>query len=238
MTPGSDRGERVAAGLRTLLANVNHGPVLLVGTIWPEYWDTLMRRFGSDGEDAHPQARELLTGNYIRVPDSFDNATLVEFWDTSRPDPRLVEAASRATDGELTQYLAGGPALLERYEAAPEVPKSLITAAMDLRRLGHGPTIPISLLEAVTPAYLTDRQWHVARRDADWLIHACRFATELCHGAQGPLMQVWSRPGHTQPVEPSYQLADYLDQLGRRERRRVTYQQHFGVNWYPVPKSR
>jgi hypothetical protein len=38
LTPGSDRGERVAARLRTLLADPDRAPVLVLATMWPEYW--------------------------------------------------------------------------------------------------------------------------------------------------------------------------------------------------------
>ena len=38
LTPTNELGERVAAGLRELLRDPGRGPVLLLGTIWPEYW--------------------------------------------------------------------------------------------------------------------------------------------------------------------------------------------------------
>jgi hypothetical protein len=41
LTPANSLGERVAAGLRELLRDPARGPVLLLGTIWPEYWATL-----------------------------------------------------------------------------------------------------------------------------------------------------------------------------------------------------
>jgi hypothetical protein len=142
LTEGSDRGERVAARLRTLLADTHRGPVLVLGTMWPEYWDTLTRRPGAGEPDPHEQARELLGGRHVVVAESFEQAVVDELR-TSNGDPRLREAARRAEDGELTQYLAGAPALLERYETAPLGARALLTAAMDLRRLGHGPALPL-----------------------------------------------------------------------------------------------
>lgn len=41
LTPANRLGERVAAGLRELLRDPARGPVLVLGTIWPEYWATL-----------------------------------------------------------------------------------------------------------------------------------------------------------------------------------------------------
>jgi hypothetical protein len=37
-------GERVAAGLRELLPDPGRGPVLVLATVWPEFWDTLTAR--------------------------------------------------------------------------------------------------------------------------------------------------------------------------------------------------
>ena len=61
-TPG-DEGERVAAALTTLLADPARSPVLMLGTLWPKYWDALTRE-----DNSHPQARHLLAGADIRIP--------------------------------------------------------------------------------------------------------------------------------------------------------------------------
>jgi hypothetical protein len=90
---------------------------------------------------------------------------------------------------------------------------------MDIRRLGYGPAIPLSLLEVTTPAYLTDRQWYSIRRD-DWLGSAPEYAEHLCLGAHSPLARIRPRLGQPEPHQPHYRLADYLEQLGRRSRRR------------------
>ena len=41
---GSELGERVAAGLRELLRDPGRGPVLVLATLWPRFWDTLTAR--------------------------------------------------------------------------------------------------------------------------------------------------------------------------------------------------
>jgi hypothetical protein len=139
----------------------------------------------------------------------------------SAGDPRLREAARRAEDGELTQYLAGAPALLERYETAPAGAGALLTAAMDLRRLGHGPALPVDLLQAAVPAYLTDREWNAVRRHEDWFGSVLAYAEQPCHGAHQPLTRMWPRSGQPEPNQPQYRLADYLEQVGRQQRRRA-----------------
>jgi hypothetical protein len=66
--PG-DAGERAAAGLRTLLADTGRAPVLVLGTLWPEFWDALTR--------SNTTISTLLQGTRIGVPAVFP-AALVE----------------------------------------------------------------------------------------------------------------------------------------------------------------
>ena len=65
------QGERVAARLRELLRDAGRSPVLVLATVWPEDSAPLTTRPAS-AEDRHPQARELLAGHDITVPDKFD----------------------------------------------------------------------------------------------------------------------------------------------------------------------
>ncbi|WP_061297983.1 hypothetical protein [Herbidospora cretacea] len=153
-------GERVAAGLRDLLRDPQRGPILVLATLWPAYWDTLTTRAGSD---PHAQARELLDGHAITVPDAFTSADLTTLTQLAAADPRLKEASDRGGDGQITQYLAGVPTLMDRYHQPPPATQALIHAAMDARRLGCGPNLPLGLLAAAAPGYLTDTQWEEQR---------------------------------------------------------------------------
>jgi hypothetical protein len=218
LSEGNDHGERVAATLRTLLTDKSRGPVLILGTMWPEYWDTLTRHPAPQQLDLHAQARELLAGTHVTVADSFPEAVVKSLKISSGTDPRLVEAAVQAGDGELTQYLAGAPVLLERYETAPSAAKALIEAAMDSRRLGYGVSLPHALLEAAVPGYLTDKQWDAL--DEDWLERALAYATAPCRGSTAPLNRIRARPGQPTLDQPHYRLADYLEQTGRHRRYR------------------
>jgi hypothetical protein len=221
ITSGSDRGERVAARLRTLLADPDRAPVLVLATMWPEYWGTLTQHPRPTTENPHEQARELLTGHDISVPETFSEEELNSHRRKIEADPRLVEAAKGAEDGELIQYLAGAPALVARYQNATEAAKALITAAMDIRRLGHGVAIPKDLLHAGTAAYLTNRQWRSIGRDKRWFDSALDYAEERCHGDHRPLSRIQPRPDEPETEHQLYQLADYLDQTGRQARGRV-----------------
>jgi hypothetical protein len=216
-TPG-DIGERVAAALRTLVTDPARAPVLVLGTLWPEYWDSLTR---SGGE--HAQARAVLDGTPITVHPMFTGPALAELHLAAAADPRLA-AAANAPDGQVTQYLAGVPALLDRYCNAPPAAKALIHAAMDARRLGHSMALPHGLLEAAAPAYLTDAEWNALGEN--WLAQALAHTAAPCRGVSGPLTRIRSRSGKGLPGTgsgfaadgPAYRLADYLDQYGRRHR--------------------
>jgi tetratricopeptide (TPR) repeat protein len=220
LTPAGDLGERVAAGLRELLRDTERSPVLLLGTIWPEYWAILTTPPSAEqADDPHAQARALLTGVDISVPDAFHGPALQTLHGAAQADPRLAEAAARAEGGRITQFLAGVPALLERYRNAPADARALIEAAMDARRLGHSLLLSQSLLEAAAPGYLTDQQWDGLGED--WLEQALAYCAAPCRGARGPLTRPRPRPGQQAAAQPRYRLADYLEQTGRARRRTV-----------------
>ena len=61
-------GERVAAGVRELLRDPARAPVLVLATLWPQFWDSLTTRL-ADGADPHAQARDLLAGQDIGPTD-------------------------------------------------------------------------------------------------------------------------------------------------------------------------
>ena len=214
LTPGSNQGEHVAAVLRELLRNTNRKPVLIFGTIWPEYWGILTAAPKADtGDDPHAQARSLLTGSSKPVPETFTGRAFIAARYAARTDPRLAEAFDNADHGQITQYLAGVPVLIECYSNAPAPARALIETAMDARRLGHGVAIPRGLLEAGSASYLTDQQWDALGED--WFSEALAYTAADCRGVRGPLTVIRPRPNATSAGEACYRLADYLVQLGR-----------------------
>jgi len=219
-------GERVAAGLRELLRDPGRAPVLVLATVWPRFWDTLTGR-PADGDDRHAQARELLAGHDITVPAAFTPAQMSQL--AQAADVRMELAARSARDGEVIQFLAGGPELLARYRNAPPAAAALIDAAMDAHRLDMGAGLPQAFLEAAAPGYLTDAQWDALGED--WLEQALAYTAVPCKGARGPLTRIRPRPaqpagrprgdqptGVAAAAGPLYRLADYLDQHGRAHR--------------------
>ncbi|MEU4165238.1 hypothetical protein AB0E94_53260, partial [Actinoplanes sp. NPDC026670] len=151
--PDPALGERIAAGLRTLLHDRQRGPVLLLATLWPQYWNVLTPRSGP------AQARDLLAaGGMVSVADTFTPAEVAGLHGTG-VDPRVRQAATHAEGGRITQYLAGAPELEDRYRTAPPAARGLIQVAIDARRLGYPPALPHALLEQATHGYLDDHDW-------------------------------------------------------------------------------
>ena len=226
-------GERVAAGLRELLRDPARAPVLVMATLWPQFWDGLTARPAS-GADPHTQARELLAGQDITVPAAFTAPQLQRLEEAG--DARLTQAAG-AQDGQVIQFLAGAPELLARYRNAPPAAAALIHAAMDARRMGIGIGLPQAFLEAAAPEYLTDTDWDALAED--WLEQALAYTAVPCKGVRGPLTRIHPRPARSHvpgpgsgdsgeqvagslasiPDMPQYLLADYLDQYGRYHRK-------------------
>jgi hypothetical protein len=235
LEPGpGDHGEEVASRLRTLLRDPRRGPVLVLATLWPEHWDTLTTR---SSPDRYAQARELLDGPTIHVPDAFTGTDLAALADRSGLDPRLEEAAAQARDCQITQYLAGVPVMMDRYQNAPSpVTRAMIHAAMDARRLGSGPLLPLDLLTGAAPGYLTEYEWE--QQGDSSLRQALDYVTKPFRGIPGILTEVNVDPPRNRRPKPSvspnfaadprsssgqkrrFRLADYLEQHGRRHRAR------------------
>ena len=82
------------------------------------------------------------------------------------------------------------------------------------------PALPRAFLEAAAPGYLTDTDWDLL--DDDWLEEALDYTAAPSNGVRGPLAPIRTRPAPGAPDSPSgapaYQIADYLDQHGRRIR--------------------
>jgi tetratricopeptide (TPR) repeat protein len=211
-------GERVAAVLRELLRTPGRGPVLALATTHPEEWARLTAT-SAPPHDGYPQARALLTGVGVSawIPDQFvcEPAALVQ---AAEVDPRVAEASAFADDGQLTQYLAGVPALLERVERASPMVRFLITAAMQLRRLGHGLALPARALETTAASLAPDHMWDEHARPG-WLENALEYLSAPCRGVPGPLSPIRPRPGTPPRDQPLYRLSDYLLEVGRYELR-------------------
>ncbi|MGW1675571.1 hypothetical protein [Streptomyces sp. NPDC002324] len=79
-------GERIAAAVHRLLVDEERGPVLVLGTLWPEYAAKYTALPTPGEQDPYSRVRELLAGRTLAVPDAFDTAALPP----PRPVPRAV----------------------------------------------------------------------------------------------------------------------------------------------------
>ncbi|MFJ9937326.1 hypothetical protein ACIRSJ_29890 [Streptomyces virginiae] len=204
----TDRDERVAARLAALLRGPRHAPVLVLGTAWQEHWSTMT----TAPRDERAQTKALLAHVWIRVPESLTEDEVSALLSQPGPvDSRMHQAARLAESGHVIQYLAGGPAQLERYATATPTARAVLEAAMDARRLGHGPDLPQDFLRAAAAAYLTPLQRDLAQ--PGWFAAALEYLAAPCRGVRGPLAPVRNLP--------SYRLSDFVELHARRNRQSV-----------------
>ncbi|MFE0005236.1 helix-turn-helix domain-containing protein [Streptomyces erythrochromogenes] len=227
-------GEQIAAAVHQLLVTAESGPVLVLGTLWPEYAAQYTALPAPGGEDPHSRVRELLAGRVITVPESFDAPALAAAAALAEGGDRLLaDALGRAgTEGRVTQDLAGAPELLNRYRHASPAAAAVLEVAMDARRLGVGLHLPQAFLTDAATEYLTDTD-HDQLTD-DWAEQAFAELATLVHGKQAPLRRATPRAPKRPPIPfpspaahapapstdgPVSRLADYLEQHGRTSRR-------------------
>ncbi|MCK1812782.1 tetratricopeptide repeat protein [Streptomyces sp. XM4011] len=231
-------GEQIAAAIHHLLVSRERGPVLVLGTLWPEYHKRYTALPAPGEGDPHSRVRELLSGRTLTVPDAFDTQALAAATALAKDGDRLLEdALTRArSHGKLTQDLAGAPELLNRYQHASPAAKALLEAAMDARRLGVGLHLPQAFLTEAAPDYLTDTDYD--QLTDDWAERAFAELAEPVHGKQAPLRRTLPRPPRRPPAPsnaappaagPVFRLADYLEQHGRTTRRHLCPPASF---WY------
>lgn len=227
-------GERIAAAVHHLLVIRERGPVLVLGTLWPEYLHQYAAFPAPEEDDPHSRVRELLSGHTLTVPDAFDaRARAAAFAVAKGGDQLLADALTRAsTDGRITQDLAGAPELLNRYQHASPAVRALLEAAMDARRLGVGLHLPQAFLIDAATDYLTDTDYD--QLTDDWAEQAFATLAQPVHGKQAPLRRTTPRATRRPPIPtpradtpasppagPVFRLADYLEQHGRTTRNRL-----------------
>ncbi|MEU4275850.1 helix-turn-helix transcriptional regulator [Streptomyces tanashiensis] len=225
-----EHGERIAAALHHLLVTPERGPVLVLGTLWPEYAHQYRALPSPGAPDPHSRVRELLAGRTLTVPESFDASALATASELAQNgDTLLADALTRADKhGRLTQDLAGAPELLHQLHNATPPARALLEAAMDARRLGVGLLLPQAFLTDAAVDYLTDAEYDDLT--GAWVEHAYAELTRPVHGKQSALRTTTPRPtrrpvpptepgtSSPPPAGPTVRLADYLEQHGRTTR--------------------
>jgi hypothetical protein len=210
-------GEQVAAGLRTLLADRRRTPVLILATLWPQFWAQLTAAPADGQPDPHAQTRQLLAGSEVSVPAAFTRVELDAVRSAARTDPRLAVAVAQAEAGRIAQYLAGVPELLRRYRTASADARAVLDAAIDLRRLGHPVHLSGPLLQQIAQGYLSQSDHTALQRQhgEDWFDRAVEDLNRPQRGILGPLVRI---PDGTPGM---LRLADAIEQAGRIDRAAV-----------------
>jgi len=192
------------------------GPVVIIGTLWPDRYAAYTALPGPGEADPHAREREVLDlAAVIRISEEFSAAEQDRARALAARDPRVREAL--AADGYgMTQTLAAAPQLVARWEDARGMAPyawAVLTAALDAARLGARAPLSAEFLRAAAPGYCTPRQQ--AEAPPDWLGQALAYATAKLHGAAAALAPAGAAMGQTD----GYTVADYLLQYASRERR-------------------
>jgi hypothetical protein len=194
------------------------GPVVVIGTLWPEWYSFWMAVPGPGG-NSHAREREVLRlAEVVRIGPEFSAAEDDRARAAAVRDPRL-KAALAAKGYGLTQTLAAAPQLVARWQDAQTGAPyawAVITAALDAARLGARAPLSAEFLRKAAPGYCSGRQR--AEAPQDWYEQAVAYATAMVSGAASALAP--AGPGGMGHVS-GYIPADYLLQHAARERRRT-----------------
>jgi TIR domain len=207
-------GEHGLAGA-AVRALLNH-PAVIIGTLWPDRYDTYTTVPRPGGADPNKRERQVLDlADVVRIAPSFSEAEQGRAHAVAARDPRLRVALEAAGYG-LTQTLAAAPQLVARWQDAQTASPyawAVLTAALDVARLGARAPLSRDLLRAAAPGYCTSQQQ--AEAPDDWFEQALAYATGKLHGAAA----AFSPAGAGMGQMVGYTAADYLIQHASRERR-------------------
>ena len=193
------------------------GPVVLIATLWPDRYHAYTAVPTPGGPDPRAREREVLElAAVIRISEEFSPAEQDRSRAAAARDRRLALALGAAGYG-LTQTLAAAPQLVARWQdarAAHPYGWAVLTAALDVARLGGRAPLSADLLREAAPGYCTSAQQ--AEAPGDWFEQALAYATKKLHGAAAALSP--TGVGVMGQVA-GYTVADYLLQHASRERR-------------------
>jgi TIR domain len=191
-------------------------PAVIVGTLWPDRYTAYTTLPAPGGADPHAREREVLElADVVRIGPAFSEAEQGRARVAAARDRRLAIALD-TTDYGLTQTVAAAPQLVARWEDAQTASPyawAVLTAALDVVRLGARAPLSTGLLRAAAPGYCTSQQQ--ARAREDWFEQALAYATSTLHGAAAAL----SPAGAGMSRVAGYIVADYLVQHASRVRR-------------------
>jgi uncharacterized protein len=133
------------------------GPLMILGTMRAAQY----ARYRAEQEVTLLERKVLERAVVLSVPrrlDAQEQAWAVE----QAGDPRIAAALVQLDRYGLAEYLAAGPALVDRWRTGQSVEvepvgAAIVAAAVDWRRTGRSTPAPRGVLEELYPVYLEDR---------------------------------------------------------------------------------
>jgi hypothetical protein len=229
---------RLTAELIRRLLLPQTGPVILIGTTWPDQRERFSRAPGTGEADLFADARKVLGMAYqIDVPPGFSDGEWGRAVSLSGRDPRLGEAVRLGQDRSLPATLASARELVRRWRHGGDAyGRAVISAAVDARRCGHPEPVPTALLEALAAQRLTGPQ-RAAADARTWFAEALSWACRPVRGDIAALTPSGSAVG----VVDGYRISDILldrarsdpdlDRVTDEVRRLVVERADPGVCW-------
>ncbi|MGW0794017.1 tetratricopeptide repeat protein [Streptomyces sp. NPDC002692] len=215
---GADRLK--ASTVRRLLADTTT-PIILIGTIWPTFYEQLRSGAATTDEESEGgQALNKDAGEILELGRRFSLSKWSDQeWDRAKEmqsiDPRIRQASLHRGQESLTQILSAAPELIHRWEQA-ETPfgQAAITAAVAARRCNHPQNIPIAVIGALAKEFLTDIQCAAATEN--WLSDALTWACTPVHNSGGiaPLQAYGKNMGQIDGYRVSDILVDHKSTYG------------------------
>jgi hypothetical protein len=191
-------------------------PVVIIGTLWPDRYAAYTTMPTLGGADSRERERDVLAlATVVRICPTFSAAEQDRVRAAASRDPRLKVALDAKGYG-LTQILAAAPQLVARWEDARTADPyawAVLTAALDMARLGARAPLSPGLLRAAAPGYCTSQQR--AEAPKKWFKQALAYTTAKLHGAAAALSPIGDDMGQID----GYTVADYLIQHATQERR-------------------
>lgn len=208
-----------SAAVRRLLGADD--PVVIVGTLWPEYKAELRALDQDNNSDRvrprFPDAMDILNNSRLNelTLEPFSAAERQAAARLADRDPRLHTAVAD-TNYKVTEVLAGAPELVRRYEQASQEQRAILDAAIDARRVGLWTPVAEQLLCKAARGYLS-----TAHPDDSWFGPALAELTSADRPhdrATAPLAAV-TNDERREVI--GYLVADYLLQRLVHQRRSV-----------------
>ncbi len=204
------------ATVRALLGAAH--PAVIISTLWPDRYNAYTAVPMPGDPDPHARERQMLDlATVIHIDPEFSSAEQDRARVAAARDRRLAVALEVSGYG-LTQTLAAAPQLVTRWQnakAADPYAWAVLTAALDMARLGARAPFSPDLLRAAAPGYCTSQQ--EAEAPDNWFEQALAYATGKLHGAAAALTPAAAGMGRV----AGYTAADYLIQHVSQQRHYV-----------------